>query len=1250
MTKKLDKRFIEDKAIDGSKILLDQQNRALKWKASDNASHEIPVLEMIAHPGQAPAELFTPKAFKPEDYSAQNFVYVEIGGSGISQEDYDAANAGDLLSICSSDNAVVGSFPLEAKEIVNMGGTDYAKFTASGVGDLAMAQDPGGKVKVSSAYVSGDRAHMFSAPTVTIPSEDAAGLQTKSQVEQRIADALASISIAPTNKTFYVSKDGSDSNNGSESKPFLTVPAAITAALALSPDATFPALIKVGIGDFNAAITFAPYVFIEGAGVNAQGQNLTKLGKRVVNLAADTAGVFYLKNVGFAGGGNQLDIQRNLTNGIPTGNVVFVLENVAASSVQYYGSGPTHDSIIVKGRSQLSNLSLRAVTALVQDSTITSNFLLNDTGVLETDGTYGAVASISNSVINQFGVNNNIKLSIFSTRITGNFGLARTAPEIVQEVSIDVASYPANGISGSNASTPILISYAKGLGYTPAVAGDYDATHVQAASALDELAARTKTIEENPVSIDGLLKSDGSVAMDAGASLKFKNADDVAVAVLALDEATDSISLRSESSDSGEATGDIVIETGSTSGAQGILFLKGSHVNVADKQLKEVADATDALDAVNLQTMEAAILAIPSADLTPFFKKDGSVAMEGNILADGAATRSIGEEIKPFLHMYSRFYNIVTDLNQQKGTLHWNGTGVNLQSDTSIILAPNVAGGFSIIANGAKISQVATPVAGGDAANKDYVDAETTRAELAEAAIQANLSAVIAGLEWRNTAFIISADPELISATEGEAVSDILPFSDDEAPQIVLADVVAGMYFIAVDGVDSKLMKVYDDAGTLKVTFLGFPAMANKNTFIVVNDLLNSPGPMENRSIYQFIGDDFIKLADVNWSIATGISLSAAYVAEMGTVLPGDSVEKAISKLDGNIADISQNLNDLGVDLAAEISRALAAEGVLQTNIDAKANRTLSNLQAPTAINQQLLPDAPASRSIGDAATYKGWGRVNTYRLGGPGFSVATTLLCTAGQNQVTLGLNIPGFSALSHYMYHPTAFPIGATVSAYDPATGIATMDTPAVTTITVAEAAYFTYDLAVRTENETSPNQASGRTIIRSGNASGAGGRSGNLILSTGTVGAGGFRGVIVMSGSRVETNGMQFKNAADGTQPQDLVTLSQVTTLVDETVSAVVPQFETLVAEVDAGMITNGYFDLPYRAIAKSCIVSLNRLALHIAVDYLVNPLGAPGSEYSRIDFKTLPGAIANTDEAPVEGDTFYVTYVKDPSVIP
>ena len=68
---------------------------------------------------------------------------------------------------------------------------------------------------------------------------------------------------------------------------------------------------------------------------------------------------------------------------------------------------------------------------------------------------------------------------------------------------------------------------------------------------------------------------------------------------------------------------------------------------------------------------------------------------------------------------------------------------------------------------------------------------------------------------------------------------------------------------------------------------------------------LPDPAGQENQAILTYDGSACIKVADVDFATATGITLSGAYAPAGGDVTSGDTVESAIGKLDDNLDDLT---------------------------------------------------------------------------------------------------------------------------------------------------------------------------------------------------------------------------------------------------------------------------------------------------------------------------------------------------------
>lgn len=165
----------------------------------------------------------------------------------------------------------------------------------------------------------------------------------------------------------------------------------------------------------------------------------------------------------------------------------------------------------------------------------------------------------------------------------------------------------------------------------------------------------------------------------------------------------------------------------------------------------------------------------------------------------------------------------------------------------------------------------------------------------------------------------------VVRAATGEALSvgardlSTSPFTDDEGTALVAGDFAVGEYIIGGVGGTPVLYEVTAVSSPSITLALGSPALASNDGFVCYNYLPDTPAGQEGMALLMYNGSAIIKLADIDWSLATGINLSGGYTPTNGTVASGDSVEVAIQKLDANQADlislsgVAQGATDLGL-------------------------------------------------------------------------------------------------------------------------------------------------------------------------------------------------------------------------------------------------------------------------------------------------------------------------------------------------
>jgi hypothetical protein len=196
-------------------------------------------------------------------------------------------------------------------------------------------------------------------------------------------------------------------------------------------------------------------------------------------------------------------------------------------------------------------------------------------------------------------------------------------------------------------------------------------------------------------------------------------------------------------------------------------------------------------------------------------------------------------------------------------------------------------------------------------------------------------------LHWRGdkvTALTSTAAP----AEDGTIDLSSVHLGGDETPFLGASDFAVGDCVLFGYGGTEKIARITDITGDV-LTFTLDPADANypvaalvaNDAFLVKYYLPDSPDSQEATALVIYNGTDYVKIADVNWDLATGINLSSSYAAATGNPAPGDSVEAAIQKLDGNLdaltsaVGISQGASNMG----AYTNSFLTANQSVKTNI-----------------------------------------------------------------------------------------------------------------------------------------------------------------------------------------------------------------------------------------------------------------------------------------------------------------------------
>jgi hypothetical protein len=205
-----------------------------------------------------------------------------------------------------------------------------------------------------------------------------------------------------------------------------------------------------------------------------------------------------------------------------------------------------------------------------------------------------------------------------------------------------------------------------------------------------------------------------------------------------------------------------------------------------------------------------------------------------------------------------------------------------------------------------------------------------------DAQVKVNANAIAIGQTWREYCIGATADAGLNAAADDTALSTLLPFSDDDDGKLPIGAFSDGDVLLSKnDAGTDKIFRVFDDAGTLRVTTVGIDPLAEGDTF-VTKYYLPDPSGGENSAIVYYDGTNLVKIADVDWQLATGINLSGTY-AVAGTAAapaPGDTVETAISKLHKDANDIRATTGTARGDT----DMGVYTGDVLTDNQSAKAN------------------------------------------------------------------------------------------------------------------------------------------------------------------------------------------------------------------------------------------------------------------------------------------------------------------------
>lgn len=191
---------------------------------------------------------------------------------------------------------------------------------------------------------------------------------------------------------------------------------------------------------------------------------------------------------------------------------------------------------------------------------------------------------------------------------------------------------------------------------------------------------------------------------------------------------------------------------------------------------------------------------------------------------------------------------------------------------------------------------------------------------------------------WRGEK-VVAATNDTVTAGVARNLSTT-PFADDEGTQLTASDFSLGDFIIA-DADGTPVLLEVTDVSAPSVTFStpsSAPALAQDDTFVVRNYLPDTPGDQEGQAIVTIGsgGGSVIKVADVDWNFADGISLAATYTPASGNITSADTVQSAVEKLDGNndaqdqVLGTAQGDTNLGTFSGTTISDNQSVKSALQ--------------------------------------------------------------------------------------------------------------------------------------------------------------------------------------------------------------------------------------------------------------------------------------------------------------------------------
>lgn len=427
---------------------------------------------------------------------------------------------------------------------------------------------------------------------------------------------------------------------------------------------------------------------------------------------------------------------------------------------------------------------------------------------------------------------------------------------------------------------------------------------------------------------------------------------------------------------------------------------------------------------------------------------------------------------------------------------------------------------------GFKLTSVAAPTAGSDAANKSYVDAVAeglkpkTAARVATTAniviaTALNSGDVIDGITLANGDRVLVKD-QTAAEENGIYVVSATPTRSTDFDSLSPIDEINGA-LVAVQEGTANAGKVFVQQGTVAVLD------TDPINFVFFN------------SSASLVGGDGITVSGNNVSVDHDGEGLTFVSTQLALELDGSTLSKSASGVkvaDGGISNtqvnaaaaieysklnLSNSIVNADINASAAIDATKIADGSVtstefqfintltsnaQTQINGKANTNLGNIVNVIA---NITPDSINTYDLGSSSLP--WRTLNTKNV--VLYSAAGALQGRLSQGAITL------------------------------PSGGSSSIN------FTSEYAGSYSGAISVHSTNEATANaNATGSVNIESGNKTAGTGNSGNITIQTGTS-AGGVRGDVILNGRQIDVTSKKIVNVANPTNAQDAATKDYVDT---------------------------------------------------------------------------------------------------------